>query len=405
MSESNAKALEVLDKAMAEGNGILRCDPAWIARDFLPPGKRLGLKEEEYDVGERGSICERWIVSETKADNAIGPDDEGLSYINLADGSDRVLLTDALEAGGKQILGDEYQAAHGNTLGRLAKLFDFGSRIPYHYHQRKEDAALVGANSKEEAYFFPEGAEMGDHPETFFGVKPWIVEQGEQEILLPYLQDWDSDLILQHAWAELLVPGDGFHIPPGILHGPGTALTFELQENSDVFSMCQALVAGKIIPKELLYKDIRKEDVDKYGERIVLKQIDWELSGDRHFYENRHLGQRLVEETNQDGGTEYWIFYNTTTFSGKRLVVEPGQSFTCSENGVFSVLVWKGKGTIGGLQVVAGDFGHDELLVTHDRALQDLEYKNESNETMEVWKFFGPDINPDCPGIPEYKVS
>ena len=75
MSESNAKALEVLDKAMAEGNGILRCDPAWIARDFLPPGKRLGLKEEEYDVGERGSICERWIVSETKADNAIGPDD------------------------------------------------------------------------------------------------------------------------------------------------------------------------------------------------------------------------------------------------------------------------------------------------------------------------------------------
>jgi len=90
--------------------------------------------------------------------------------------------------------------------------------------------------------------------------------------------------------------------------------------------MCQALVAGKIIPKELLYKDIRPEDVEKYGERIVLKQIDWELSGDRYFYENRHLGQRLCEETNQEGGAEYWIFYNTTTFSGKRLLIEPGTS-------------------------------------------------------------------------------
>jgi len=397
------KKRELLEKALAEHNGILRCDPAWVARDFLPPGKRLGLSEEEYDVGERGYICERWIVSETKADNRVGPPDEGLSYINIGDGAEKLLLTEALEVGGDLILSAEYAATHGSTLGRLSKLYDFADRIPYHIHQMKDDAAKVGANPKEEAYYFPGGLDMGAHPETFFGVHPWIVEQNKQkEVLLPYLVDWDSDLILQHAWAELLMPGDGFHIPAGILHAPGTALTFELQENSDVFAMLQAKVAGKIIPKDLLFKDVTDEDREKYGEAIILEQVNWELSGDRYFYEHRHLGQRLDEETEQEGGEEYWIFYNTPKFCGKRTLVEPGGTFTATESGVYSVLVWQGSGTFDGLPIKGGEFGLDELLVTHDRATKPHDIVNDGTETLELFRFFGPDIHPDCPRIPEY---
>jgi hypothetical protein len=66
-----------VEKALAAGNGILRLEPAWVARDFLPPGRRLGLTEAQYDVGERGWICERWLASTTKADNRISPPDEG----------------------------------------------------------------------------------------------------------------------------------------------------------------------------------------------------------------------------------------------------------------------------------------------------------------------------------------
>ena len=77
---------ENIEKALAAQGGILRLEPAWVARDFLPPGKRLGLNEEQYDVGERGWICERWIGSTTKADNRVGPPDEGLSYVDLGDG-------------------------------------------------------------------------------------------------------------------------------------------------------------------------------------------------------------------------------------------------------------------------------------------------------------------------------
>ena len=40
------KKREIVEGALAKGNGILRLEPAWVARDFLPPGRRLGLKEE-----------------------------------------------------------------------------------------------------------------------------------------------------------------------------------------------------------------------------------------------------------------------------------------------------------------------------------------------------------------------
>jgi len=39
-----------VEKALAAGNGILRLEPAWVARDFLPTGRRLGLKESEYNI-------------------------------------------------------------------------------------------------------------------------------------------------------------------------------------------------------------------------------------------------------------------------------------------------------------------------------------------------------------------
>jgi hypothetical protein len=400
MGSEAGKNRESVENALARGNGILRLEPAWVARDFLPPGRRLGLKEEEYEVGERGWISERWIGSTTKADNRIGPPDEGLSYITL-DGDERITLKEAVEVAGPAILGGEYAKTH-KGLGRLAKIYDFAARIPYHLHQRKQDAALVGRNPKEEAYYFPEDVELGPHPETFFGVHPFIVEQKQYEVLLPYLVDWKDDLILRHSRAYLLVPGEGFHLPSGVLHAPGTALTIELQEDSDVFAMLQALVAGKIISKDLLYKDVRQQDREERGERVILDHVNWEVSGDPYFYENRHTAPQLIEETNQAGGQEHWIYYNTTKFSGKRLVVKPGQSFTSQDKGVYNVLVWRGRGRYAGHEIEAGNFGWDELLVSHAKATEPITVDNTGSEDLIIFKFFGPDINLDVPMIPKY---
>src|SRR3954468_24618550 len=118
-----------VEQALADGDGLLRLAPAWVARDWLPPGRRLGLPESAYDLGERGSICERWLGSTTKADNRVGPDDEGLSYLRDEDGR-RLLLRDAVSAAPVAVMGSEYAATHPGGLGRLAKIFDYGARIP-----------------------------------------------------------------------------------------------------------------------------------------------------------------------------------------------------------------------------------------------------------------------------------
>ncbi len=393
---------EMVENALAKGNGILRLEPAWVARDFLPPGRRLGLKEAEYEVGERGWISERWIGSTTQADNRVGPPDEGLSY--LAIDGERVTLKEAVEVAGPSIMGETYAKSH-KGLGRLAKIYDFAARIPYHIHQRQADAALVGHNSKEEAYYFPEDVDVGPHPETFFGVHPSIVERKQYDILLPYLVDWNSDLILRHSRAYLLVPGEGFHLPAGGLHGPGTALTIELQEDSDVFAMLQALVAGKIISKELLFKDVSKEDRARLGERAVLNQVDWELSGDPYFYENRHTSPQLIAENSQPGGEEYWIYYNTTRFSGKKMIVKPGQKVKSVDNGVYNILVWRGLGLYDGQAIEAGNFALDELLVSHDKATKPIWVENTGAQDLIIIKFFGPDINLKVPMIPQIKRS
>ena len=61
-----------LDEALAGWDGMLRLEPAWVARDFVPPGRRLGLPADAYEMRERGFVCERWLASTTKADNLIG---------------------------------------------------------------------------------------------------------------------------------------------------------------------------------------------------------------------------------------------------------------------------------------------------------------------------------------------
>src|SRR3954451_22280025 len=145
-------ARDMLARLLEAGNGVLRCEPAWVARDFLPPGRRLGLPEDAYDLGDRGAICERWLASTTKADNRVGPADEGLSAV--ATGGDPLLLADVVRDAADLLMGREYAERHPAGLGRLAQLFDYSHRLPFHLHLPHAYASLVGARSKDEAYHF-----------------------------------------------------------------------------------------------------------------------------------------------------------------------------------------------------------------------------------------------------------
>ncbi|NQT60571.1 MAG: hypothetical protein HQ557_16470, partial [Bacteroidetes bacterium] len=169
--------------------------------------------------------------------------------------------------------------------------------------------------------------------------------------------------------------------------------TIELQEPSDVMAVLQSKVDNITIPKELLFKDVDTEARNMKGEQAVLDQLVWELNGDPYFYENRHTPPVLITETATKESEEYWIYYNTTKFSGKRLIVKPGQKVLSTDLGVYNVLVWSGKGKADEFVIQGGNFGMDEILVTHDKALFGVTYENTGDIDLEILKFFGPDIN------------
>lgn len=382
---------------VAEGDGVLRLDPAFVARTFLPAGRRLGLPDADYDVGERGWISERWLASTTPADNPTGPPDEGLSAIRGRDGR-RLRLATAVAEAPDVVLGARYAATH-DGLGRLAKIFDYAARLPFHLHPPSEQAALVGRRSKDEAYYFPSGVDRGAHPETFLGLHPGLhpAVAGDRgaRLLVDDLRAWDSDDVLTLSRAYVQVPEEGFFVPSGLLHAPGTALTVELQEDSDTLAMFQALNDGRVISKELLFKDVPSTARQERGEAALLDWVDWDANTDPFLHEHRRLVP--VPYRQGPGVDEAWILYGSGSFVGRRLVLAPGARWVGQERGVFSLLVWRGRGTVAGHDVAGGLPGQDELVLVHERAVQPHEYVNTGDEDLVVLLFFGPDLNPEAP--------
>jgi len=70
---------------------------------------------------------------------------------------------------------------------------------------------------------------------------------------------------------------------------------------------------------------------------------------------------------------------------------------------VYNILVWRGKGKADTFEIEGQNFGIDELLVTHDKAVKGVVYENTGKEDLIILKFFGPDVNnPVIPYIPKY---
>ena len=245
--------------AIGDGAGIVRLEPCWVPRSFMVPGRRLRLHPDDlYAYGaHRGGINERWFASTTKASNGpLTGEFEGLSFIRHANGS-HFLLRDAIEVAGDLMLGSAMAREGGWNL--LCKFFDNMGPIPHHMHQSDEFAALVGEKGKPEAYFFPAqyNQQENNFPHTFMGLEPGTTKDDIRRCLA----DWNKgdNGILRHSRAFRLTPGDCWQINPGILHAPGSLVTYEPQVNSDVFAMFQSLVEGRTVGWELMTKDVLPE--------------------------------------------------------------------------------------------------------------------------------------------------
>ncbi|MBV9480181.1 MAG: hypothetical protein JO249_05440 [Acidobacteria bacterium] len=407
----SAKSISQLTRrAIEAGEGILRLTPTWVPRSFLVPGRRLKLATEDlYAFGaHRGGIDERWLASTTEAMNENRTPDEGLSYV-VADG-ERFTLRDAVESEPTRLIGrrlwTEYQ-----RWPVYSKFFDNLGPIPHHLHQNDAQAQLVGRLGKPEAYYFPPQMNFhsGYFPHTYFGLEPGTTKTEIQRCL----ERWEcgDNGILDYSKAYRLRPGTGWLVPPGLLHAPGSLVTYEPQWGSDVLAMFQSMVDGRYVPWDLLVQDVPLEKRRDLG--FLIELIDWPSNTDPNFKAHHYLEPIHDADTQCEGFEDRWILYGQVEgrqcFTAKELTVAPGAHGTVRDHGASGLIVVQGQGRVGAMKVSSpnsirfGELTDDELFVSDEAARQGIEIENFSaHEPLVLLRYFGPDANPQGPFLPAH---
>jgi hypothetical protein len=390
-------------EALREGEGIVRLAPCWVPRSFMLPGGRHRLDPKDlYSFGANlGGINERWFASTTKSSNGQGTGEtEGVSFIAYNDSS--LLLRDAIETRGDEFLGPAVMEKQGGW-NLLCKFFDNLGPIPHHLHQNDEMAAKVGQRGKPEAYYFPPQYNVKENhfPLTFMGLEPGTTKDDVRRCLERWSEGDNG--ILYHSKAYRLQPGSGWQINAGVLHAPGSLVTYEPQVNSDVFAMFQSMVDGRTIGWDLLVKDVPAEfhhDLD-----YLIGLIDWKANVDHEFARHNRVFPKFVKtsgEMMESGYIEKWVTYGTAYYSAKELTILPGREALIKDGAAYGLILTQGHGRIGRFEVETpslikfGEMTSDELFVSAAAAANGVHIQNPSQtQPLVILKHFGPG-NPEA---------
>jgi hypothetical protein len=396
-------SMDKIKETFEKDGGVFRLIPNFVPRRFGRAGRRLRLHPDDYYAlgTKRGSIKERWFSSITPAINGeLAPPDEGLSYVSCSDDpSDKFLFRDAVNVLGADLIGRELMDRYG-TWPMYAKFFDYETPLFHHLHLTDAAAALVGRLSKPEAYYFPPQLNNypGLFPVTYFGYDPDVTIDQVRERLLAF-EDGDNR-ITELSRAYRIELGTGWYTPAGVVHAPGSYLTYEPQWNSDVNSVHENVVSGEVFPYEFLTENCpedRKRNID-----FIISLMDWEKNIEPH-YRKKYFRPPIVS-TFDERHMEKWITYGNEYFGAKELTVHPGQTVVVKDEVAFGCVIIQGHGKFGNHEAEAammlrfGQLSADEFFVSAAAAKEGIIITNRSRyEPMVILKHFGP----DHPGMPK----
>jgi hypothetical protein len=390
---SNVKTIR---ETFEREKGIFRLMPNFVPRRFGLAGRRLRLHPDDYYAmgTKRGSIKERWFSSVIPAFNGpLAPPDEGMSYVAVTvDGRERFLFKDAVDELGGELIGKELAAKYGGWP-MYSKFFDYETPLFHHLHLTDEAASQVGRLGKPEAYYFP--LQLNNHPGqfpvTYFGYDPDVTKEEVRERLLQF--ESGDNRITELSRAYRIELGTGWYTPPGVVHAPGSYLTYEPQWNSDVNSVHENVTAGEVYPYEFLAEncpDDRKRNID-----YIFSLMDWEKNVDPHYKKNC-FRPPIACKTDDEGYSEQWITYGNEYFGAKELTVSPGQSVKVKDGAAYGCIVIHDAEAA--VMLRFGQMSADEFFVSERAAKKGVEIVNHSRwEPMVILKHFGPN-HPDMPG-------
>ena len=394
-------------EAFRKGEGIFRMQPNFVPRRFSVAGRRLRLHPDDFFAlgTQRGSIKERWFSSTVAAMNGpLAPADEGMSYIAVsADPKDRFNFADAVQELGANIVGKGLWDTYRNWP-MYSKFFDYNEPLFHHLHLTDAAASAVGRIGKPEAYYFPPqlNNHMGTFPVTYFGFDPDVTKDEVRRRLLRYEETDNRITELSRAYRIEL--GTGWFTPAGVVHAPGSVLTYEPQWNSDVNSVYENVTADEIYPYDFLVENVpavRKRDVD-----YVISLMDWEKNIDPN-YRRHYFRPPITCRHSDDRHTEKWVIYGNDWVGAKELTVQPGQSVVVKDEAAYGCILVQGHGTFGTFTAEAaimlryGQLSADEYFVSEDAARAGVKVTNASQwEPLVVLKHFAPN-HPDMPPAPK----
>jgi hypothetical protein len=382
--------------------GIFRLFPVFVPRRFSQSGQRLRLHPDDYYAfgTQRGSIKERWFSSVISAMNGpLARPDEGMSYVSVSDdGQDRFLLRDAVYVLGADLIGSELMQKYG-TWPMYSKFFDYKQPLFHHLHLDEVAAGRVGRLGKPESYYFPPQLNNypGEFPVTYFGFDPDVTKAEVRRRLLDY--ETRDMRITELSRAYRIELGTGWYTPPGVVHAPGSVLTYEPQWNSDVNSVYENVTAGEAYPYEFLVENVPEEskrDID-----YVLSLMDWDRNVDPHYRMKYFRPPVLAQQ--DDGYVEKWVSYANPYIGAKELTVLPGRSVVVKDGAAYGCIIVQGHGLFGSYEAEAaiilrfGQPSADEYFVSESAAQQGVTITNHSRwEPLVMLKHFGPN-HPDMP--------
>jgi len=393
-----------IKQTFEQGGGIFCLMPVFVPRRFSRAGFRLRLHPDDYYAlgTKRGSIKERWFSSVIPAMNGpLAPADEGMSYVLPFDGNmaGKFTLREAVDVLGRDLVGDELMTRYGGWP-MYSKFFDYEVPLFHHLHLGFDAAAAVRRLGKPEAYYFP--PEMnnyaGTFPATYFGFDPDISKEEVMERLMMYEKGDNRITELSRAYRIQL--GTGWYTPPGVIHAPGSYLTYEPQWNSDVNSVYENIASGEVYDYDFLVENCPEDK--KRNLEYVMSLLDWEKNVDPHY--RKHYFRPPVACPNSDGRyAEKWVAYANDYIAAKELTVQPGQKVVVSDGAAYGCIIIQGHGKFGAYDAEAsvmlrfGQPSNDEFFVSEAAAKQGVVIENRSRfQPMVILKHFGPN-HPDMP--------
>lgn len=376
------KSQESLDRVQ----DIVRLAPQIVSR-FYADFNRLGQKQPNSDVSP-GCQPERWIGSCTPVAGQNPDQAVGLSTCPDLDNTTlKAILADTQT--GPRLLGEGRFTKHQGSFRVLIKLLDAAVPIPMHVHAadtyvQKNPETYPGEKfGKDEAYHFLDSPK-GPCAYTHLGLHAGV----DAKTLIAAMRK-GTDHVVELSPAVPQNFGEGYMVKAGLMHRPGTALTLEIQQPSDVYTLFQTDMQGKPLAADILHPGF--ESIEAAAEAV----IEWEENASPKLLTSNHLKASEASGFPQTGGKTEWVFPPgaSAKFSGLRITVDT--TITLKVNQPMVLYVWKGKGTLDNRPIDGGGGpagNSDEFFIGINAAKKGLELVNSGDSLLVVFALFAQSI-------------